>query len=263
MKSISLTFIVLTCIAAGVLRFYDLSFYTDLQGFSTYLNATVRYIVLLAIVLLAVIHSVIFSGKTMAISGRYFLYSSMLITGVIHIILGVVNILFIIANSSTTIHVVLTAMIFITGFWFTASSLVSFKTNKIFTCGIIIPLVASAYYYVLMINNFITTASSIDRVSTVISVLIPMSVVAFLTSYIKQLYFANRSYVMVQITGLICFLFAGCIGVAELFYGITNGTISMVPLLNYIACVSIGVFSLCATVSLNKKPAKVRQDPVY
>ncbi len=263
MKYITLIIIVLICIAAGVLRFFDLIYYTDEQGFSTYLDSTVRYIVILAIILLIVVQAVFFNSKIRTLSSRYTIYIVMLITGLVHIAIAVLISAILFSSHISTIQIILTSMMLFTGLWFTISSVVSIKIDKIFTCGIIISLLASVYYYGIMINNFISTASSTDRVSTVLGVLIPMSVVVFITSYIKHLYFSNGSCVMVQISGMICFLFSGCLGTAEVINGIINGTVFTVPMLEYIAYMSIGLLAVCVTFSFNKTAAKTRQVPVY
>ncbi len=253
MKKISLIFIVAICLALGVGRYLDLTYLTDLNGFVTTMNATIRYFAITVPILLVVLYAVVFLKKTPAQFSNKGFYIILIIVGFIHVFSSAIILINGIRSELSTITIVLSSSMFLTGIWFSFCGYASIALKKISPGNMAFPLLASAYYYILMLYQFVTTISSIERISSVVVVLIPMSVVLFLTNLIKQIYLLSYSTRGLTVSGVLCFLFACCISSAEIIHGIVNGTMLPVPLVQAISSFSIGILALYSVIVFNKE----------
>ncbi len=262
MKTVSLVFILLICLFLGMARYYDLSYFTGADGLVTVMNASIRYLTFLVPIILIFVHSTIFLRKRgRTISGKGF-YIIMLLVGIIHIFASVFLYLYVISLGSTLTEIIIAVAMFLSGIWFTLSGFVSLTSNQLAVGPMFFALFGTAYYYILMLYRFVTIISSTDRVSSIIEVLVPMTVVIFLTSLVKHLYGLSRSAFAISISGLICFLFASSISSAEVIYGIINNTMLPVPFLQNISSFSIGLLALYTTIYYNKDK-KIRVMTIY
>ncbi len=255
MKKTASVMIILLCAVFGVLRYLDIIHLTDSNGFATVYNALVRYALLLVPIAAVLVYSRVYLQQVVKASGSMTLYSTMVLAGIVHIFTGVVSVINAFGIYQSSFEPILAILLSGVGLWLLASGVFSVLNNRPVVGDIFFPILANIYYYVLLIYRFIVEPSSIERMSQTFNVLIPLTVVLFFSAFIRQLFFNVKSDRHFVFTGLLCFLFAGCLMPAEILADIAkSGTADSVTLLQNLSIVSMGWFGLAAALTINRAP---------
>ncbi len=251
MKKVFYIIIVIICILFGFLRYYDLANFTDDEGFVTVLSSSTRYLILIIPLLLALIFAVIYSQKDLPANNSSIVAFAMCIVGIIHIVCGVFSVIFIIGGHFSTIDIILSVSMLMTGLWFAIYGFLSYIKVRLGGGMLFFALIANVFYYVLMLNNYLLLVSSSHRISHTIAILVPMAIVIFFNAITKHLFFVAKGTKFLVFSGLCVFLIAGSIGSAELVHTIIDGTAAAMPSMQALCSVSMGVLGLVCSCALN------------
>ncbi len=257
MKKVFYIVIVLLSVLFGFLRFFDLETFTDEEGFVTVLSSSSRYLIMLIMLLFALFYALKFGQKGSRPYSSNSVALAMCIVGIVHIICGIFSLLLTVGASAETVSLILSISMISTGLWFGIFGFVSFMRGRLEGGLLFFAIIASVLYYVLMLNNYLSLVSSSHRISHVVAILVPMSVVVFFNIFIKQFFFVSKNNKFLVFSGLAVFFIAGCIGSAELIHTIINGTAAAMPIMQSVCSVSMGIFGVVCSYALNPKKAVV------
>ncbi len=253
MKKIFFIIIVLLCIAFGYMRFYDLSNFTDSNGFVTVSTASMRYLLILIPIICIVAYAIVYErdeAKTFSITPFSI---AMFILGIIHLICGMLSVVTYLYNPVSTVDLVLIVSMFFTGMWFSICAILSYSRYEPSGGFVVLAVFANILYYILMLHRYLLLVSSNHRISLIVAILAPMSVVLFFSYFVKHLFSISRTNIMLIFSGFTVFLVAGCIGFSEIYFALINGIAFTIPLLQSICMFSMGVFGLVCSAILKKK----------
>ncbi len=262
MKKLYTALILFLSVSLGVLRYFDLSLYTDSQGFPTMYDATVRYIAILVVILLMCLYGVVCVEKNIVANGNRVMYGSSVFAGIVHLLCGVLSLFSTMTSSAATLDYILAGLMTACGLWLTITGMMAMQKNEPVGGYVVLPIICACYYFVLLITRFIADPAANSRISLTLSVLFPLAALIFFAAYIKQLYFRMRVYRKMLSTGLICFFICGCILPAEILHMINSTAFDLTVLLQNISMVSLGIFGLAVPLSINLKAEKSQQ-PIY
>ncbi len=261
MKKIYLLLLALVCLVFGFLRIYDLLNFTDLEGFVEVSTASARYLLLLIPIVLIFLYAKYY-GTTIVVGFNVSpIALSMILVGMVHIFCGIFSLLFTIGLNASTITFVLIASMLFTGLWLLICGIASLSAKEVLGGSAFFAFIANIFYYILMLDRYLSLVASSQRISHIVAILVPMSVVLFFSAFAKQIFFVSRTNKLLIFSGILCFLVAGCLGFAEVYYAIENGTVNAIPLMQYICSVSMGVFGLICSLAMNK--SQIRKVAIY
>lgn len=250
------------CILTGVLRYIDLRFYTDKNGFVTLWSADIRYLLLIIPSIAIIVYAYLYIQQLLSPGGNRQLYLSMAFAGFIHLFSGVFCGLWSFNKAGLFNEQMQAILLIAAGAWLLYAGCLSLICETPVFGNVFFAVIAAVFYFVLMLLRFISKPSSIARVTPTLEILIPIFVLIFFSAFIRQMFFSSKTDIKLVISGFLCFLFGGCLQTAEMLSAYQNGTLLPVPFFQGLSIISMGLFGLCAALSVNRTP-RINSRPIY